>query len=184
MSGPVRAWVQKFDDITVRRLERAIERANRAGQEVLPVYINTPGGAVNWCLAMVDLFDASPVTIATVGLGIADSCGIVLLASGTKGHRYIGPNAEIMVHEVSANTGHVTMANMESDVKYLARLNKQWLGLLDKRTGRRSGYWLRRVRSTAHSDHYFTPAAAVKVGLADHVGVPQLVRGEYVMEVE
>lgn len=173
MTAPVRAWVQKFDALTVRRLERAIERAARDEQTTLPVYINSPGGCVSTCMAMVDLFDSSPVPITTIALGIADSCGAVLLACGAKGSRYIGPNTEVMVHEMSADTGHRTMANVEHDAAFLASLNRQWLGLLDKSTGRRGGYWLRHVRSSAHSDHYFTPAAAVKAGLADHVGVPR-----------
>lgn len=65
------------------------------------------------------------------------------------------------------------MADVENEALYLASLNKQLLGLLDKRTGRRSGSWLRKVRSTSHRDHYFTPEEAVKVGLLDHVGVPR-----------
>jgi ATP-dependent Clp protease, protease subunit len=173
MSAPVRAWVQKFDDVTVRRLERAIERAERAGQSVLPLYISSPGGSVMRCLAMVDLIDAAPMPVATIALGWADSCGAVLLACGAKGHRYVASNAEVMVHEMSSGAIG-TMSNVEHDAAYLATLNKQWLGLLDKRTGRRPGYWLRRVRKTSHSDHYFTPNDVVKMRIADHVGVPRL----------
>jgi ATP-dependent Clp protease protease subunit len=174
MSAPVRAWVQSLTPLAVRRLERSIERADREGQSVLPVYINSPGGSVAVGMAMADLITQAPITIATIGLGWADSCGAMLLACGTRGSRYVAENCEVMVHEMRADTGYQAMANVENEAKYLAALNKQFLGILDKHTRKRPGHWLRHVRKHPHSDHYFTPAEAVKAGLADHVGLPRV----------
>ena len=65
-------------------------------------YLSTYGGNADDMFAMYDLMRniRSSTEIHTVGLGKVMSAGVLLLAAGTKGHRYIGKNCRVMIHSV------------------------------------------------------------------------------------
>src|SRR3954465_8811079 len=69
-----------------------------AGKEI-QMYINSPGGMVTSGMAVYDTMQyiSSPVT--TICIGMAMSCGAVLLAAGAKGKRFALPNSRIMIHQ-------------------------------------------------------------------------------------
>jgi ATP-dependent Clp protease protease subunit len=57
------------------------------------LYINSPGGSITAGMAIYDTMQFVPNDIVTVGIGMAASMGQLLLTAGTKGKRYITPNA-------------------------------------------------------------------------------------------
>src|SRR3978361_2461416 len=57
------------------------------------LYINHPGGSITAGMAIYDTMQFVPNDIVTVGIGMAASMGQLLLTAGTKGKRYITPNA-------------------------------------------------------------------------------------------
>lgn len=83
-------------------LNMAESHARAAKQDVIPVIIDSYGGEVYALLSMIDAIDACELTVATIVEAKAMSCGSVLFSCGAEGHRYIGPNATVMIHDVSS----------------------------------------------------------------------------------
>ena len=69
------------------------------------LYINSPGGSITAGMAIYDTMKFVPNDIVTVGIGLAASMGQFLLSSGTKGKRYITPNARVLLHQPSGGFG-------------------------------------------------------------------------------
>ena len=65
-------------------------------------YINSPGGSVYDALAIYDTMQFVTNDIQTVGIGMQASAAAFLLSSGTKGKRFVLPNATVMIHQPSA----------------------------------------------------------------------------------
>ena len=67
--------------------------------------INSYGGYTHilyQLLAIIENAKAAGVVVETRALGVAMSCGSILAASGTKGHRFIGENTTHLCHLGSA----------------------------------------------------------------------------------
>lgn len=69
--------------------------------EFLTFLINSPGGDVNCCFALIDTVRASKIPVRTVGLGLIASCGFNLFIAGKKGERLLTPNTSILSHQFS-----------------------------------------------------------------------------------
>ncbi|MBC8000337.1 MAG: ATP-dependent Clp protease proteolytic subunit [Leptolyngbya sp.] len=96
--------------------------------------INTPGGLVKEGLALFDYLTILRLAghrITTVALGRAASMGSVLLQAGDR--RLIGPNAFVLLHEVSSGTAGKQSENEES-VAFTARLQDKLIAILSSRS--------------------------------------------------
>ena len=69
------------------------------------LYINSPGGSITAGMAIYDTMQYVPNDIVTVGIGMAASMGQLLLTAGTKGKRYITPNARVLLHQPHGGFG-------------------------------------------------------------------------------
>ena len=69
------------------------------------LYINSPGGSITAGMAIYDTMQFVPNDIVTVGIGMAASMGQLLLTAGTKGKRYITPNARVLLHQPHGGFG-------------------------------------------------------------------------------
>lgn len=67
--------------------------------EYLTLVINSPGGSVDACFALVDTMKGSSIPVRTVGIGCIASCGLLLFMAGQKGHRILTPNTSILSHQ-------------------------------------------------------------------------------------
>lgn len=76
------------------------ERA-RYPKDHLTLIINSPGGAVHSCFALMDCMNMSRLPVYTVGLGMIASCGLLIFMNGVKGHRTLTPNTSILSHQYS-----------------------------------------------------------------------------------
>ena len=66
----------------------------------IKLYISTYGGSADEMAALVDIMNVvkKDCPIETIGIGKVMSAGVLILASGTKGERYIGKNCRVMMH--------------------------------------------------------------------------------------
>lgn len=71
-------------------------------EEDITLWISSGGGSVSSGLTMVDIMNYIGSDVATVNMGMAASMGSILLGNGTKGKRYMLPNARVMLHKVSS----------------------------------------------------------------------------------
>lgn len=84
-----------------------MSRALNSGTKIILIWIDSPGGRVDCLdkmLCWVEHAKDSGVTVATIVYGQACSCGSILAAMGTFGHRYIGKNGKIMIHMISGGS--------------------------------------------------------------------------------
>ena len=127
-------------------------------------YINSPGGAVTAGLAIYDTMQMLSCDIQTFAMGQAASMGAVLVAAGTKGKRYVLPNARSMIHQPSGGT-QGTAADIGIQAKEIIR-NKQVLNeILAKHTGKK----VEVVEKDTNRDYFLGADESVAYGLVDEV---------------
>ncbi len=171
---PVTAYVNDFDDKTIKNLSDCCSRARQSGQTILPVVINSPGGMVANLYAMVDILSSSGLIVATVGVGRAASCGAVLVSFGTKGYRFAAPNSYFLMHEVSA--GEWGKNNeLQSTASFVDGVNKRLMEQVSINCGHDKDYFKHIIHERGHADMYLTAQEAMNHGLVDRIGMPDLV---------
>ncbi|HMT19117.1 MAG TPA: ATP-dependent Clp protease proteolytic subunit [Candidatus Saccharibacteria bacterium] len=128
------------------------------------LYINSPGGSVYDGMAIYDTMQFIKNDVQTVGIGLQASMGAFLLSSGTKGKRFLLPNAKVMIHQPSSGTrGKVT--DMEIDLQESIRVRKLLNEILAKNTGQK----LSQIEKDVDRDYWMTSEEAVKYGLVDGI---------------
>lgn len=127
-------------------------------------YINSPGGHVYDGLAIYDTMNFLSCDVQTIGIGLQASMGAFLLSSGTKGKRFILPNAKTMIHQPSSGTrGKVT--DMEIDLKEGLALKHRLNQILAKNTGQP----LKKIEKDSDRDFWMTAEESIAYGLVDEV---------------
>lgn len=170
-------FVTEFNDSAVADFyKKYITLSSRPEVKIIPVVVSSFGGQVHSLLAMLDIMESSTKPVATIGLGKAMSCGSVLLAAGTPGYRFVAPNTDIMIHEVSSvNWGKNT--DIQNDAVQTKKLNDKLLKLYAKYANHNDAkFFLKQLHAKSNVDWWITPKEFVKYGLADHIQVPQLVK--------
>ena len=134
-------------------------------------YINSPGGAVSAGMAIYDAMQMVKNDIKTICIGRCASMAAVLLSGGTKGKRYITPNSEVMIHEVSSfNMGKVN--ELKIDYEHTNTLNERIIKLLAENTGKT----VKQVRHDIQlKDRWFNAEEALKYGLGDKILTKNLI---------
>lgn len=128
------------------------------------LYINSPGGSVYDALAIYDTIQFVKSDVQTVGIGIQASAAAFLLSSGTKGKRFILPNASVMVHQPSSGTrGKVT--DQEIDLRESLRVKKLLEEIMAKNTGQK----VSKIHDDMERDKWMTAKEAVEYGIVDKI---------------
>ncbi len=127
-------------------------------------YINSPGGHVYDGLAIYDTMQFISNDVQTIGIGLQASMGAFLLSSGTKGKRFMLPNAKAMIHQPSSGArGKIT--DMEIDLQEGIALKHRLNQILAANTGQP----LKRVEKDSDRDYWMTAEDSVKYGLIDEI---------------
>lgn len=69
----------------------------------LVLYVNSGGGDLYNAFALIDTMRASSIPVYTVGIGNIMSAAALIFACGAKGHRSLGKNTGIMLHQFSSD---------------------------------------------------------------------------------
>ena len=138
--------------------------ANEDPDKDIQLYINSPGGSVYDGLAIYDTMQYIKPDVQTIGIGLQASMGAFLLSSGTKGKRFVLPNARVMIHQPSSGTqGMVT--DQEISLRESVRMKELLAKVIAKNTGQK----LDKVKADMERDHWMSADEAVKYGLADEM---------------
>lgn len=133
----------------------------------IQMYINSPGGQIYAGLAIYDTMQMIPNAISTVAVGVTASFGTVLLAAGTKGHRYALPHATIHLHQpLGGAQGQAS--DIEIQAKEILRLKARLNEIMSKNTGQT----LEVIERDTERDFYLNAEQAVEYGLVDKMLVP------------
>ena len=120
------------------------------------LYINSPGGSITAGMAIYDTMQFVPNDIVTVGIGMAASMGQLLLTAGTKGKRYITPNARVLLHQPHGGFGGTS-----SDIQTQAALILDMKKRLAEITAEATGKTVEQVNADGDRDRWFNAQEAV-----------------------
>jgi ATP-dependent Clp protease protease subunit len=127
-------------------------------------YINSPGGSVSDGLMIFDTMKHIKPNVQTICMGMSASMGAFLLAAGTKGKRFILPNAEVMIHQPSGGTqGQAT--DILIAAKHIEKTKKKLNELMADMTGQP----LETIEKDMDRDNWMNAEEAVKYGIVDQI---------------
>ena len=134
----------------------------------IEMFISTYGGCADDMFSIVDIMSVvkKNCKIKTIGIGKVMSAGVLVLASGTKGERYISKNCRVMLHAVSAGH-HGTLHNLENEIEEVRKLQDLYIENLITETNltkKQIRAFLRRK-----SNVYLGAEEAIKYGIADKI---------------
>ena len=131
-------------------------------------YLSTYGGNADDMFALYDLMRIvrEETEIHTVGLGKVMSAGVLILAAGTKGHRYIGKNCRVMLHAVmGGNTG--SLHDMMNEMGAIENLQQMYIDCLVTETKLTESKIKKMLERKLNI--YLSAEDAVAHGIADHI---------------
>ena len=127
-------------------------------------YINSPGGSVYDALAIYDTMQYISNDVQTVGIGIQASAAAFLLSSGTKGKRFLLPNASVMIHQPSSGTqGKVT--DQEISLRESLRVKKLLEDIMAGNTGQKP----EKIHEDMERDKWLNAEEAKSYGIVDAI---------------
>ena len=128
------------------------------------LYINSPGGSITAGMAIYDTMQYVPNDIVTVGIGMAASMGQLLLTAGTKGKRYITPNARVLLHQPHGGFGG-TSSDIQTQAALILDMKKRLAEITAKQTGKS----VEQINADGDRDRWFTAQEALDYGFVDHI---------------
>ncbi len=133
------------------------------GNDDIYLIIQSPGGSVTAGMAILDTMNACKCDICTIVNGSAASMGALLASSGTKGKRYIGPNAEMMLHQpLGGAQGQAS--DIERTAAHIVKTKKKLHTILAENTG----VPYEQICIDCDRDYYLDAQEAIDYGLIDH----------------
>ena len=167
------ARITDVNEEAVGHVREVFAEAMACDQPVIPLIIDSNGGEATAMLAIIDIIEQAKETalVATIVDGKAMSAGAVILAHGSDGYRFIGPNATVMVHQVMAGY-EGKHSDFQLEAGNIKKMNTRVLNMLDKATGKKRGDWAKKIKASGNADLYFSSYEAVRQGIGDKVRLP------------
>jgi len=136
--------------------------------EDIKLYVNTYGGSADEMFAIYDVmnFCKQHCDIQTIGIGKVMSAGTLLLAAGTKGKRYLGSHARVMIHSV--NGGSIGgLHDLKNEMEQIAGLQESYIQAMSNETSMTK----RQIQTLINKkvNVYLSSEEAIEKGLADEV---------------
>jgi ATP-dependent protease ClpP protease subunit len=170
---PVVIRVRKFTEDAAKEFSELMCRAQNTGQPVVPIIIDSYGGQVYSLMSMISDIRHTNLTVATIVQGKAMSCGAILASFGDEGHRYMDPDATLMIHDVSSmQWGKVE--EIKASTEETERLNKKVYRMMAKNCGHSEDYFLDIIHEKGHADWFLDCETASRHNLINHAHIPTL----------
>ena len=129
-------------------------------------YINSPGGSVSSGLAVYDTMQYLRCDVATYNVGLAASMSAIILCGGTKGKRFMLPNAHTLLHQPLIGgviEGSATDLSIEAEEIIRLRIN------LYEIISSRSGRSIADVEKDCDRNKWLNSRETIDYGLADTI---------------
>lgn len=176
-----------FDEGSLCQFLDGYTVAINSGSNILPIEIDSYGGEVdvlNEMISKIEDFKAHGGIVMTYCGSKAMSCGSVLLASGSKGYRFVSPRAHVMIHEVSG-IEFGKLNDQKNGIKHTEVLNQELFAYLDNAAEKESGYFEALCTKNKNADVFLTAKQCIEHGLVDEIKIPVLkshIKVEYSIE--
>lgn len=161
--------IGEIDEFNVNEAVKWIahENIDPNPDRVLTLYINSQGGDLYEAFGLIDMMRNSQIPIRTIGYGSVMSAAFLILASGTKGERYVTKNCGIMCHQMSCSEEIGKYHNIKATRKETDRLNKAMYDVLKEATDL-DGRIIKTRLLPAH-DVYMTAEEMIEFNAADEI---------------
>ncbi|MFD7918243.1 ATP-dependent Clp protease proteolytic subunit [Streptomyces sp. NPDC059740] len=131
----------------------------------ISIYINSPGGSMTALTAIYDTIQFIKPDVQTVCMGQAASAAAVLLAAGTPGKRMALPNARVLIHQPSTQTGREQLSDLEIAANEILRMRNQLETLLSRHSHKSR----EEVSEDIERDKILTADECLEYGLVDQI---------------
>jgi len=101
------------------------------------------------------------------------SCGALLLSSGTKGYRFMSPNATVLIHQGSVGL-YGKNQDIEPAYKSFSQIDNKLDVILESNMGKRRGFLKSLYKKNMGGDIYWDAVKSHQEGLVDHIYIPRL----------
>lgn len=155
----------EIDDDSAHGVVEKLIKLDKVNHNDITMYINSTGGSVSAGFAIYDVMNMIKSKVSTICIGKCASMASILLINGAKGKRFILPNAEVMIHEVSsASFGKVT--EMQDKLVHSKYLNHKLWKIISDKTNKS----LNDIRKLAtRKDFWMSAPLALKYGFVDKI---------------
>jgi ATP-dependent Clp protease protease subunit len=161
-------WGQ-VDEVTSQRMvEQLLYLEAVAPGLPVHMYINCPGGMVTAGYAIYDMMQAVSSPVFTYCVGFAASMGSILLSGGQKGHRYIYPAAEVMIHQPAIGGFQGNSADIEINARQMMKTKQLTAAILAANCGQSK----QKVLKDFDRDFWMDAMEAVAYGIVDEIIAP------------
>lgn len=130
------------------------------------MYINSPGGSVSDGLMVVDTMNYIKAPVYTVVVGLAASMGTIIASSGEKGHRYMLPNAEYLIHQPM---GGAAGGTQQTDMAIIAKHLETTRFKLNTILSNASGKDMDTIAHDTERDNWMSAEETLAYGFIDQV---------------
>ena len=130
----------------------------------ITIYINSPGGEINSGLLIYDTIQGSGLEINTVCIGMAASMAALLLASGSKGRRYIFKHSKVMIHEPIIDN---RVGGSATSIKNISESILETREILNNILARHTGKSIEQINEATSFDNFMNSEEAICFGICD-----------------
>ena len=114
----------------------------------------------------VDTMNFIKSDVQTIVMGMAASMGTIIASSGTKGKRFMLPNAEYMIHQPMGGTGGGTQ---QTDMAIAAEHLLKTRNNLEQILADNSGQPIEKVHADAERDNWMSAQETLEYGFIDEI---------------
>lgn len=162
LSGPVDE--NSAMDVIVRLMNFDQEDNTRE----ISLYINSPGGSIDYGLAIYDVIQHIKAPVSTVCFGMAASMGAFLLTCGKPGRRFALAHSRILIHQPliqSRNGTYKTETAMRKMAKSILASREE----LERIIAANVGKPVEVVHADCERDNWMSAQEAKEYGLIDDI---------------
>jgi ATP-dependent Clp protease protease subunit len=143
------------------------ENLGTKADKMLTLYVNSVGGDLYQAFALIDIINTSKHPVRTIGIGSVMSAAFLIVASGTKGERYVAQNTGIMCHQFAGGGGDAKFHDLKAEMKENELLNQKKVNILKEATGLSPS----RIKSKLlpASDVYLSAEEALDLKICDYI---------------
>lgn len=156
-------WEQVDDESSKNVVQQLYYLEGINSGEPVHMYLNCPGGVVTAGFAMLDAMNSIKSPVYTYCIGFAASMGSILLSAGEKGHRYIYPTAEVMIHQPSTGGFQARAKDIEINTKHILRTKKVSAKILADNCDKT----VKQILEDFDRDYWMNAEEALEYGIVD-----------------
>ncbi len=155
-------WGQVDDDSAKHVIDRLMYLDMITPGQEIQLIINSPGGYVTSGMAIYDTIKAISSPVSTICTGYAASMGSIILSAGTKGRRFILPNARVMIHQPSGGAGGQA-SDIQIQMEEILKTKQRGAEILAENCGQT----VEKIMKDFNRDYWMSAEESVEYGIVD-----------------